>query len=73
MDQHRITYLLTRRSSFYRIAAEEARKDLVPLTDVELKQLLFTEETATAEEVAGARAFDEANDTDKFEAKLPDF
>lgn len=50
--------------------AEQARKDSVPLTDVELKQLSFTEETATAEEIAGARTFDEANDTDEFEAKI---
>jgi hypothetical protein len=50
--------------------AEEARKDSVPLTDIELKQLSFTEETATAEEIAGARAFDESNDTDEFEAKI---
>jgi len=50
--------------------AEEARKDSVPLTDIELKQLSFTEKTATAEEIAGARAFDEANDTDEFEARI---
>jgi hypothetical protein len=49
---------------------EEARKDSIPLTDAELKQLSFTEETATAEEVAGAREFDETNDTDEFEAKV---
>jgi hypothetical protein len=53
--------------------AQEARKDSVPLTDIELKQLSFTEETATAEEIAGARAFDEANDTDEFEAKITRF
>jgi len=50
--------------------AEEARKDSVPLTDIELKQLSFTEETATAKEIAEARAFDEANDTDEFEKKI---
>jgi hypothetical protein len=50
--------------------AEQARSDSVPLTDIELRQLSFTEETATAEEIAGARAFDEANDTDQFEAKI---
>ena len=50
--------------------AEESRKDPVPLTDIELKQLSFTEETATPEEIAGAQAFDEANDTDKFEARI---
>jgi hypothetical protein len=49
---------------------EEARKDSIPLTDIELKQLSFTKETATAEEVAGAREFDETNDTDEFEAKI---
>src|SRR5580692_621241 len=50
--------------------AEEARKDSVPLTDIELKQLSFTEESASAEEIAGARAFDEANDTNEFEARI---
>jgi hypothetical protein len=49
---------------------EEARKDSIPLTDIELKQLSFTEETATALEVAAAREFDETNDTDEFEAKI---
>jgi hypothetical protein len=43
--------------------AEESRKDPVPLTDIELKQLSFTEETATPEQIAGAQAFDGANDT----------
>jgi hypothetical protein len=50
--------------------AEEARQDSVHLTDAEIKQLSFTEETATDEEIAAARAFDDANDTDEFEAKL---
>ena len=49
---------------------EEARRDSVHLTDAEIKQLSFTEETATAEEIAAARAFDGANDTDGFEAKI---
>ena len=50
--------------------AEEARKDAVPLTDVELKQLAFTEETATPDEIAAASAFDEANNSEEFEAKI---
>ena len=50
--------------------AEEARKESVPLTNIELKQLSFTEETANAEEIAAARAFDAANDIDEFEAKV---
>jgi len=50
--------------------AEEARRDSVHITDAEIKQLSFTEETATEEEIASARAFDDANDTDEFEAKI---
>jgi hypothetical protein len=50
--------------------AEEARKDSVPLTDIELKQLSFSEETATADDIAAARAFDETHDSDEFEAKI---
>ena len=50
--------------------AEEARRHSVHLTDAEIKQLSFTEETATEEEIAAARAFDDANDTDEFEAKI---
>ena len=49
---------------------EEASKDSVPLTDIELKQLSFSEETATADDIAAARAFDEAHDSDEFEAKI---
>jgi hypothetical protein len=49
---------------------EEARRESVDLTDAEIKQLSFTEETATEEEIAAARAFDEANNTDEFEAKI---
>lgn len=52
-----------------RVAAE-ARRDSVHLTDAEIKQLSFTEETATEEEIAAARAFDDANDSDEFEAKI---
>jgi hypothetical protein len=71
MDKHRIIPSVNEAVEFLSSrAAEEARKDSVSLTDIELKQLSFTEETATAEEIAGARAFDEANDTDKFEAKI---
>ena len=50
--------------------AEEARRDSVHITAAEIKQLSFTEETATEEEIASARAFDDANDTDEFEAKI---
>jgi len=50
--------------------AEEARRDSVHLAEAEIKQLSFTEETATEEEITAARAFDVANDTDEFEAKI---
>jgi hypothetical protein len=50
--------------------AEQSRKDAVPLTETELKQLSFSEETASADEIAGAEEFDAANDTDQFEEKI---
>src|SRR5215472_5419924 len=50
--------------------AEEARRESVHITDAEIKQLSFIEETATKEEIAAAHAFDDANDTDEFEAKI---
>ena len=50
--------------------AEEAQRDSISLTGSEIKQLAFTEETATAEEIATARAFDDANDTKVFEARI---
>ncbi|HKT88634.1 MAG TPA: hypothetical protein VJQ59_09375 [Candidatus Sulfotelmatobacter sp.] len=50
--------------------AEEAQRESVHITDAEIKQLSFTEETATKEQIAAARAFDDANDTDEFEAKI---
>ena len=50
--------------------AEAARRDSVQLTDAEIKQLSFTEETATEQEIAAARAFDDANNMDEFEAKI---
>lgn len=50
--------------------AEEARRDAVHITDAEIKQLSFTEETATKDEIAAARAFDDATDIDAFEAKI---
>ncbi len=50
--------------------AEQARRDSVHITDAEIKQLSFTEETATKEEIAAARAFDDANDVDEFEEKV---
>jgi hypothetical protein len=50
--------------------AEQARDDSVSLTDLELKQLSFSEGTASAEEIAAANDFDVTNDSDKFEAKI---
>jgi hypothetical protein len=50
--------------------AEQARKDFVPLTDTELMQLSFSEETATPEQIAAARSFDETHNSDEFEAKI---
>jgi hypothetical protein len=50
--------------------AEEAREESVHITDAEIKQLSFTEEMAAKEEIAAARAFDDSNDTDEFEAKI---
>src|ERR1700693_5933835 len=50
--------------------AEEARKESAPLTDIELKQLSFTEETATPGEIAAAGEFDETHDTNKFEGTV---
>ena len=58
-----VEFLMTR-------VAEEARRDSVPLTDAEIKQLSFAEEAATEEEIAAARTFDDASDTDEFEAKI---
>jgi hypothetical protein len=49
---------------------EEARRDSVPLNDVEIKQLSFAEETATAKEIAAANAFDNAKGADEFEGKI---
>jgi hypothetical protein len=50
--------------------AEAARRESVHLTDAEIKQLSFTEETASEEEIVAVRAFDDGNDTDEFEAKV---
>lgn len=50
--------------------AEQSRTDLVPLSDIELRQLAFSEETATAEALADAAEFDAANNSKKFEAKI---
>jgi|ERR1700722_9244350 len=50
--------------------AEQARKDSVPLTDVELIQLSFSEETATPEQIAAARSFDETHNSEDFEARI---
>jgi hypothetical protein len=50
--------------------AEQARKDAIPLTDIELRQLSFSEETASDEEIAAAKDFDAGNDSDQFEEKI---
>jgi hypothetical protein len=50
--------------------AEQARKDSVPLTNIELMQLSFSEETATPKQIATARSFDETHNSDEFEAKI---
>ncbi len=49
---------------------EQAKTDSVPLTDVELKQLAFSEETATPKELAAAADFDAASDHANYEAKI---
>lgn len=51
-------------------AAEEARRDSTPLTDAEIRQLSFTEETATAKEIAAAGVFDDSNDRGEFEERI---
>lgn len=50
--------------------AEQARKDSVALTNIELEQLSFSEETATPEQIAAAHTFDETHESDEFEAKI---
>ena len=50
--------------------AEQARRDSIPLSDIELQQLSFSEEIASPEQVASARAFDSATDIDEFELKI---
>ncbi len=50
--------------------AEQARKDSVLLTDIELRQLSFSEETATTEQIAAARSFDETHNSDDFESRV---
>lgn len=58
-----VSFLLSR-------IAEQASKEAIPLTGIELKQLSFSEETASAEEIAAAKDFDVANDSDQFEEKI---
>lgn len=50
--------------------ADEAQRESVHLTDAEIKQLSFAEETATDEEIAAARAFDDTDNASGFEAKI---
>jgi hypothetical protein len=50
--------------------AEQSRADLVPVSDIELRQLALSEETATAEQLAEASEFDSTTNTSKFEAKI---
>jgi hypothetical protein len=50
--------------------AEQARADSVPLTDAELKQLSFGEETASPDEIAAVAAFDEGHDEAEFETRI---
>jgi RNase P protein component len=50
--------------------AEESCHDPVPLSEVELRQLSFSEGTASADELAAVAKFDAANDGVRFEAKI---
>lgn len=50
--------------------AEQARADTVRLTQSELEQLSFSEETASPIQVAAAEDFDAENDVSAFEAKI---
>jgi hypothetical protein len=50
--------------------AEQARKDSVSLSDIELMQLSFSEETATPGQIAAARSFDETHNSDEFEERV---
>ena len=52
-----------------RVAAQ-AREDSVPLTDIELRQLSFSERTASAAEIAAANEFDVSKDSQGFESKI---
>ena len=58
-----VDFLLTR-------IAEQARTDSVSISDVELKQLSFSEQTASPEEMAAVEEFDNTNDASEFEAKI---
>ena len=58
-----VSFLLSR-------VAEQARTDSVSLSDTELQQLSFREETASPQEVSAVVDFDSANDVAKFEAKV---
>jgi hypothetical protein len=49
---------------------EQAHSDSVPLTETELSQLSFSEETASSQEIAAAQEFDAENDRVEFEAKI---
>ena len=62
-EDEAVTFLVSR-------VAEQARTDSVPLTENELKQLSFSEETASPEDLAAAADFDTTKDSTEFEAKV---
>jgi hypothetical protein len=49
---------------------EQSRVDSVPLTEIELRQLAFSEETASPDILAEASKFDATNDRTTFEKKI---
>ena len=58
-----VAFILTR-------IQEQALQDAVSLSEPELKQLWFSEETASAEQLAATAEFDVGHDMAKFEAKI---
>ncbi len=50
--------------------SEQSRADSVPVSDIELRQLAFSEGTASAEMLVNAAEFDATHDSAKFEAKI---
>lgn len=49
---------------------EQSRADSVSISENELRQLAFSERTATAEELADAAVFDSTTNTSEFESKV---